>query len=357
MARELGDRKGLVIATGGRMILDPANHRELSRHGRIFCLVATPEDVLRRIAADDPARDRPLLQVEDPRRRILELMTERQPHYRRFPQIATSNRDPGVIADEIGQLWLGPSSHRVTDPGGGYEVTVGVGILPFVRQLASINGPLVVITDQDAADLYLGSLGDVEVEVVLSSGPHDQAESVELVHSHLRASGIDETATVVSLGRSSVGDIAGQASAGYMSGLALVLCPTDLAGMVEVGGGGPLGRGVSEGWDLVGGYRPPSAVVADVATLQTQSRRDLASELAEVIEHIEHMSASGSTLLDRIPDSSWADTESPRPGELVDLQSLVLEAVRVGIASLDDTSRLSEDRRTAVLDHGDDLPR
>src|SRR3970040_282740 len=38
VARELGQRTGLVIATGGRMILDPENFQSLSKNGRIFCL-------------------------------------------------------------------------------------------------------------------------------------------------------------------------------------------------------------------------------------------------------------------------------------------------------------------------------
>ena len=46
VARELAGRQGIVISTGGRLMLDPDNAAALSSTGRVFCLVATPEDIL-----------------------------------------------------------------------------------------------------------------------------------------------------------------------------------------------------------------------------------------------------------------------------------------------------------------------
>src|SRR5687768_3382009 len=74
LAQELGRRNRLVIATGGRMLLDPKNFRELSRNGRIFCLVASPEVIYERVSRDPSRISRPLLEVDDPRQRIVELL-------------------------------------------------------------------------------------------------------------------------------------------------------------------------------------------------------------------------------------------------------------------------------------------
>lgn len=109
VARELGAKTGLVIATGGRMILDPDSFKALSENGRIFCLVATPEEIHHRVINDETRRDRPLLQVEDARARIIELMSERQHEYDRFPQVVTDHAGPGAIADEVVQLWSSQS--------------------------------------------------------------------------------------------------------------------------------------------------------------------------------------------------------------------------------------------------------
>ena len=55
LATELADRERLVISTGGRMMLDPHNVASLSRNGRVFCLVATPDEIFDRVVNDDVA--------------------------------------------------------------------------------------------------------------------------------------------------------------------------------------------------------------------------------------------------------------------------------------------------------------
>ena len=105
LAAELGRRKGIVIATGGRMLLDPENFKVLSENGRIFCLVATPEEIYHRVAGDSSRVNRPLLDVEDPKQRIIELLDERGPDYARFTQLMTDQVEPDVIAQELADLW------------------------------------------------------------------------------------------------------------------------------------------------------------------------------------------------------------------------------------------------------------
>ena len=101
IAAELADRTGLVIATGGRMLLDPANAAVLGAQGRVFGLVAAPEEVYARVSADRTPVERPLLAVPDPRRRIEELMAERAAGYGQFRQIPTDGRTPADVAAAI----------------------------------------------------------------------------------------------------------------------------------------------------------------------------------------------------------------------------------------------------------------
>ena len=89
LAAELAARDRLVISTGGRLMLDPHNVASLSRNGRVFCLVATPDEIFDRVTKDESAIERPLLSVPDPRQRIVELLAERSPDYRRFAQLTT----------------------------------------------------------------------------------------------------------------------------------------------------------------------------------------------------------------------------------------------------------------------------
>jgi len=98
VALELADQQNLVISTGGRLMLDPANAEALSRNGRVFCLTASPEAILMRLQDDGR---RPLLNVPDPERRIRELLARRAAAYGRFPQIPTEGKTVQQVAEEI----------------------------------------------------------------------------------------------------------------------------------------------------------------------------------------------------------------------------------------------------------------
>jgi shikimate kinase len=105
LAGQLGRRNGLVIATGGGTMLDPANADALSTSGQVFCLVASPEEIHRRVTSDELRRERPLLEAEDPRRQIARLLAEREAGYQRFRQVDTNGRDVASIVDEIVGHW------------------------------------------------------------------------------------------------------------------------------------------------------------------------------------------------------------------------------------------------------------
>jgi 3-dehydroquinate synthase len=212
--------------------------------------------------------------------------------------------------------------------------------------LASIDGPVVVITDEEVADLYGSSVGAADMTVVLPSGrPSKTMESVEMVYQELFMAGVDKSATVVSLGTSIIGDIAGFVAATYLRGLDLVHCPTNLIAMVDTSVGGKVGLDVPQGRNLIGLFKQPKAVVADVGTLQTLPRRDFASGLAEVIKH---GLVASSRLLERIEETHWSDTKQLLPGMLTDMQSLVAQAIQVKIAIVQEDPTEERGRRTVL---------
>jgi shikimate kinase len=100
VAEELASREGVVIATGGRMMLDPANAATLSRQGQVFCLVAAPEEILTRLKGD-ATQPRPLLEGANPGQRIVELLQQRAQGYQRFPQVMTDNKQPTDVVQEL----------------------------------------------------------------------------------------------------------------------------------------------------------------------------------------------------------------------------------------------------------------
>lgn len=79
LVEELGRRTGLVIATGGGLIINPANRARLRQHALIACLWASAETIFERVRTQS---HRPLLRGPDPLHRIRELLEERAPIYR-----------------------------------------------------------------------------------------------------------------------------------------------------------------------------------------------------------------------------------------------------------------------------------
>jgi shikimate kinase len=75
----LAHETGLVLATGGGAVLDPVNRQNLKAGGWVVYLDVPPDVLWSRTRGD---RNRPLLQVDDPRARVRELHGLRDPLYR-----------------------------------------------------------------------------------------------------------------------------------------------------------------------------------------------------------------------------------------------------------------------------------
>ena len=99
LVAKLAQQGGLVIATGGGLVLNPKNVAALSKTGRIVCLTASPEEILARVSKQPETR--PLLLEKDPLAKIIELLRQREAVYKQFPQLSTSALSPEKLVDEI----------------------------------------------------------------------------------------------------------------------------------------------------------------------------------------------------------------------------------------------------------------
>ncbi|MBI4005485.1 MAG: shikimate kinase AroK [Gammaproteobacteria bacterium] len=75
---ELTSNNGIVLATGGGAVLDPVNRKTLSERGFVIYLKASVGPLLRRTTKD---KRRPLLQIDNPKVKIEELLAIRGPLY------------------------------------------------------------------------------------------------------------------------------------------------------------------------------------------------------------------------------------------------------------------------------------
>ncbi len=93
----LQDKVHLVVATGGGMLVPPANLQLALETNWVVCLNASPEEIEQRIGKED---NRPLASEWE------KVWEERQEFYQKIPiQVDTNNKEPLTIAEEIEKLW------------------------------------------------------------------------------------------------------------------------------------------------------------------------------------------------------------------------------------------------------------
>ncbi len=78
LLQECTQRSGIVLATGGGAVLSEQNRQALRSRGLVVYLRANLDELYRRVSCD---RNRPLLQTNNPRERLAQLVSEREGLY------------------------------------------------------------------------------------------------------------------------------------------------------------------------------------------------------------------------------------------------------------------------------------
>ncbi|MGB2247861.1 MAG: shikimate kinase AroK [Alcanivorax sediminis] len=97
---ELSALDGIVLATGGGVVVTPENRRLLHERGCVVYLWTPVEVQLSRTRND---RNRPLLQTADPQARLEALFAERDPLYREVAHhvVSTASGNLKKVADDV----------------------------------------------------------------------------------------------------------------------------------------------------------------------------------------------------------------------------------------------------------------
>ncbi|MDT8371598.1 MAG: shikimate kinase AroK, partial [Gammaproteobacteria bacterium] len=101
---ELTGLKDIVLATGGGVVLAEENRRVLRSRGHVVYLSASLEQLLKRTSKD---KSRPLLETENPKQRIKDILSVRDPLYRDVADIELKTGEQSiqhVVSDLIKQL-------------------------------------------------------------------------------------------------------------------------------------------------------------------------------------------------------------------------------------------------------------
>ena len=302
-----------VVSAGGGMMVDQRNRELMQRSGVVVGLEATPETIHRRLA-DESAEPgervaRPMLGQDGELERIRSLKSERQSSYalgqwtvhtdrlsseqvaeeviRGFRIVSTQSAEEGNQTDT-------DLAATVRTPGGDYPVWVGWGILGelgvHVRRVLD-PGTAYIIADEGShshgrhAQLSMESAGVPAHLFVAPQGEvHKNLQTVRHMYDWLVGQRAERGHLIVAVGGGVIGDMAGFVASTYLRGMPFAQVPTTLLSVVDASIGGKVGVDLPEGKNLVGAFYQPRLVLADVETLQTLPRRELASGWAEAIK-------------------------------------------------------------------------
>jgi shikimate kinase len=94
---------GVIVATGGGAVLDPANRERLASTGTVVYLQANVDTQLHRTR---PSHNRPLLMTGDPRAVLEQLIAVRRPFYEEIAHIRidTTGRQVRAVAADVRDL-------------------------------------------------------------------------------------------------------------------------------------------------------------------------------------------------------------------------------------------------------------
>ena len=100
MIEELTAKKGILLATGGGAILSDSNRKFLKSRGRVVYLKSSPEKLMDRTAKD---KKRPLLNTDDRRATILEMLETRVPLYEEVADLVIQT-DNNIIKQIVNRI-------------------------------------------------------------------------------------------------------------------------------------------------------------------------------------------------------------------------------------------------------------
>ncbi len=334
LLEEISGRKKLIVSTGGGAPLDPGNRSAMAKSGVVVALEAKPDFLYgrlrRHIGDESKGQVRPLLEGDDPRKRIEALKEYRQPFYAtadwtvhtddltadevvrevirgvRYAQRRFGRRkDPVAVfppAESKGRESESPycrdmgASFVVETPGGRYPVFVGWGNLSELGQRMrnlGLSGKAALISDAAVFAIHgektLTSLNSAGFETSAFSVPAGERskseEELTKIYDWMVERRLERGSTVVALGGGVAGDLAGYAAATFLRGVPLVHAPTSLLAMTDSAIGGKVAINHPRAKNLIGAFYQPRMVLSDVETLTTLPPRELASGWAETIKH------------------------------------------------------------------------
>lgn len=183
------------------------------------------------------------------------------------------------------QVSLGARSYPIHI---GEQLSVADLLLPHIA-----GQQVMLVSNTTVAPLYLAHYQDclqaaglnVAVCVLPDGECHKNLETLTLIYDALLSARFNRDCTVLALGGGVIGDMAGYAAASFQRGVDFIQVPTTLLSQVDSSVGGKTGVNHPLGKNMIGAFKQPKVVLADMAQLATLPDRELSAGLAEVVKY------------------------------------------------------------------------
>jgi shikimate kinase/3-dehydroquinate synthase len=343
----------LVVATGGGIFDRSLNRRALGNTSLIVYLDVPVDTLYQRYLNDEESEIRPLLETEQGVLHSLrELDRDRRPHYQladlwlstmtlhdidhteAVAETATRLLNYWVQENSIAETSVerlarleaevAPSHPAaiVRTQDNVYPVWVGVNQIERLPdrliQLNLTGRKLFIIADESVMEphgrLLAEKLQAAQISgatYLIPSGESSKSSAMlEEVYAWLATHKAERTSVIIALGGGVVCDIAGYIAATYLRGLPIIMIPTSVLAMNDAAIGGKTGIDLATGKNLVGAFKQPRAVIADINTLSTLPKRSYIEGFAEIIKHglildselLEWLEVHRAKLIDEVPE-------------------------------------------------------
>lgn len=147
-----------------------------------------------------------------------------------------------------------------------------------------------IVTDSNVAPLYAEKIASMteprpEVYVIPAGEENKTLDEIRRLLRYLVENHYDRRSYLIALGGGVVGDMTGFAAAIFMRGIDFIQIPTTLLSQADSSIGGKTGVDMEGFKNMVGAFKMPRLVFADVNFLKTLDGRQFASGFAEIMKH------------------------------------------------------------------------
>jgi len=293
-SQELAQKRSTVISTGGKTLLYRKNLNYLSSSGIVITLLASPDNILKRIQLEK--NKRPLLD-SFPAKRFCEIYRKRKHRYLNLPnRIDTSHLSEEKVVEKILKLIKGKKRKfdmKIEEKKSSLIVKRGI-----INDLSSHLKDFIqekrvfVLSDETVFAIYRKELiceldkARLKYSIfLLSQGErHKNLKTVEKIYRWLFENKAARSSLFISFGGGVVSDIGGYVASTFHRGLNLVNVPTTLLSQIDASIGGKNGVNLKEAKNQFGTFYFPSLVLIDPLFLVSLDHRQMKEGIIEALK-------------------------------------------------------------------------